>query len=511
MFSKVYSGGLHGIEGYVVQVEADVSGGLPGFHMVGHLASEVREAEERVRTAIYNSGLRVPAAKVTVNLSPANVRKEGTSCDLPIAVAVLAAHGIIKSSNMEEYAFLGELGLDGVIKPVHGVLPMVLALCHGGIRTCFLAAENVPEGMAAEKISIVTATDLKSLILLINNPKLIREEKANKTKGAQDTIYQMDYSEVNGQKLVRRATEVAVAGGHNLIYIGPPGSGKSMMAKRIPTIMPELSREEQLEVSKIYSICGLLPSGKALMKVRPYRAPHHTITSQALAGGGRSPKPGEISLASRGVLFLDELSEFRKQTLEILRQPLEEHTITVARTWGSCQFPANFMLVAAMNPCPCGFFPDRNRCFCTEQQVRRYLGRISRPLIDRIDICVEAHPVTYENIKECGQNEASSVIRARIERAREIQKIRFKNRSILCNSEMGIGDIRTYCKLSKRNNDFLQKIFAELKLSARGCHRILKVARTIADLEGVEVIGRNHLCEAAGYRNLEERYWGKEL
>ena len=331
MFSKVYSGGLHGIEGYVVQVEADVSGGLPGFHMVGHLASEVREAEERVRTAIYNSGLRVPAAKVTVNLSPANVRKEG-SCDLPIAVAVLAAHGIIKSSNMEEYAFLGELGLDGVIKPVHGVLPMVLALCQGGIRTCFLAAENVPEGMAAEKISIVTATDLKSLILLINNPKLIREEKANKTKGAQDTIYQMDYSEVNGQKLVRRATEVAVAGGHNLIYIGPPGSGKSMMAKRIPTIMPELSREEQLEVSKIYSICGLLPSGKALMKVRPYRAPHHTITSQALAGGGRSPKPGEISLASRGVLFLDELSEFRKQTLEILRQPLEEHTITVART-----------------------------------------------------------------------------------------------------------------------------------------------------------------------------------
>lgn len=510
MFSKVYSGGLKGIEGYVVQVEADVSDGLPGFHMVGYLSSEVKEAEERVRSAMKNSGFRLPPAKITVNLSPANVRKEGTAYDLPVAVAVLASCGVVEPGVLKDSAFLGELGLDGRIKPVLGVLPMVIGMSGNGIRRCFLTEENVREGLAVDGISIVKVHDLKELVEYLNNPVLIREEEPLAEEDDEEASYPVDFNEVNGQKLVRRATEVAVAGRHNLLYIGPPGSGKSMMAQRIPGIMPQLSKKEQLEVSKIYSVCGMLPPGKALMKLRPYRSPHHTISAQAMTGGGRSPKPGEISLASRGVLFLDELPEFQRKTLEILRQPMEEKKVTVARVNGTCEFPANFMLVAAMNPCPCGFYPNRERCFCTDVQVRRYLGRISRPLLDRIDICVEAAPVTYREIAQRGENESSERIRERIERARDIQKKRFEGERILFNSEMGIRQIRRYCRLSKEDDIFLQDVFAKLHLSARGCHKILKVARTIADLDGAVQISRDHLIEAVSYWEAEERYWGKE-
>lgn len=511
MFNKTYSGGLTGIDGYVVQVEADVSNGLPGFNMVGYLSAEVKEAEERVRTAMRNSGFQLRAMKVTVNLSPANIRKEGTSCDLAIAVAVMAAYGIVKPSILQDSGFLGELGLDGRIKPVRGVLSMVVAMGRGGLKRCFLAEENVREGLAVQQIEIVKIRDLKELAELLNRPEHIQYEYAEPlVRESVVSQYPVDFAEVNGQQLMRRATEVAVAGRHNLLYFGPPGSGKSMIARRIPTVMPELSREEQIEVSKIYSICGMLPQGKALMHIRPFRSPHHTISAQALTGGGRRPKPGEISLASRGVLFLDELPEFQKRTLEILRQPLEEHRITVARLHGTVEFPAHFMLAAAMNPCPCGFFPDRERCSCTEQQVRRYLGRVSRPLLDRIDICVEASPVTYRDIRDGGANESSLVMRKRIEAARQIQKQRFGDRDIFFNSEMNGRDIREYCGLLPEDEAFFREVFKRMRLSARGCQKILKVARTIADLAGEEHIRREHLSEAVGYRDMEEKYWGKE-
>lgn len=510
MFSKVNSAGLHGLEGYLVQVEADAGDGLPDFSMVGYLAAEVREAGDRVRTAIKNSGFRLPPKKVTLNLSPANVRKGGTVFDLPIGLAVLEAHGIICLGGMERWAFLGELGLDGTVKPVCGVLPMVASLWQAGIRRCFVPEGNGAEGMAVEQMEIVTVQSLRQAVDFLKAPgqipvkKRIMEEEETPAAGL------VDFSEVGGQPLVRRATEVAVAGQHNILYIGPPGSGKSMVAQRIPTIMPSMSREERLEISKIYSICGLLPPGQALVAARPFRSPHHTISPQAMAGGGRVPKPGEISLANRGVLFLDELAEFQKNTLEILRQPLEEHRILVSRIHGIYEFPANFMLAAATNPCPCGYYPDKNRCSCNEQQVRRYLGKISRPLLDRIDICVEAAPVSYEDIRGMRGGEASCDIRERIERARQIQKARFKNTPLFFNSEMKQGEIRKYCVLGDEGERFLKKMFGKLGLSARGCSRVLKVARTIADLDGEKDICPHHLAEAVSYRNLEERYWGRE-
>lgn len=448
MFSSVYSGGLTGIEGYQIQVEADVSDGLPAFHMVGYLASEVKEAEQRVRTALKNSGFYLDARKVTVNLSPANVRKEGTAYDLPVAVAILAAYGLIHAEVFRDCAFLGELGLDGRCKPVCGVLPLVIAMRDAGIRRCFLPAANVTEGLAVDHMGIVKVENLRQLVHMLVKPESIQEESRRNFDDIKAEIsYDVDFAEINGQGLLRRATEIAVAGQHNILYIGPPGSGKSMIARRIPTIMPELSKEEQLEISKIYSICGMLPADHALLRSRPFRAPHHTISPQALAGGGKVPKPGEISLASRGVLFLDELPEFQKGTLEILRQPLEEHRIQISRLHGSCEFPAQFMMAAAMNPCPCGYYPNQNLCSCNEWQIRRYLGGISRALLDRIDVCVEAEPVSYQELQNVQDNETSEQIRGRVERVREIQKMRFAGRSIYFNAQMSGNDIHEFCRL----------------------------------------------------------------
>lgn len=509
MFSSVYSGGLHGIDGYRIQVEADVSDGLPGFSMVGYLASEVKEAEQRVKAAIKNAGFHLEAKKVTVNLSPANVRKAGTAYDLPVAVAILAAYGRLDASAFRDGAFMGELGLDGRCKPIRGVLSLVLAMKEAGLRRCFLPAANVREGLAVEGIDIVRVEDLRQLAELLAHPETLACVSRDSLQREEATFgYEVDFSEIHGQQMVRRATEVAVAGQHNILYMGPPGSGKSMVARRIPTIMPSLSKEEQMEITKIYSVCGMLPAGSALVSTRPFRSPHHTISPQAMTGGGRVPRPGEISLASRGVLFLDELPEFQKSTLEILRQPMEERKVTISRVHGAAEFPAQFMLAVALNPCPCGYYPDE-RCNCTEGQIRHYLGRISRPLLDRIDVCVEAELVSYADLQKAEPGESSARIRVRVERAREIQRRRFRGRNIFFNSQMGAQDIRQFCRLASEDDVLMQRIFHQMQLSARGCHRILRVARTIADLDGAEQIGRLHLCEAVSYRSLEEKYWGR--
>lgn len=509
MFSKVNSAGLNGIDGYLVQVEADVSYGLPGFSMVGVLASEVREAQDRVRTALKNSNYHLPSRKVTVNLSPAGMKKDGTGFDLPIAVAVLAAFEIVGTEILTDSVLTGELGLDGAVKPIRGILSIVAAAKEAGMKRCFLPAENVMEGRAIPGIEIVGIKNIRDIVNLLQHPYLIRGEyyPPPSLSEEEETRYEIDYAEVNGQFLLRRATEIAVAGRHNILYIGPAGTGKTMVAQRIPTIMPSLSIEEKLEISKIYSICGMLPPSSPLITKRPFRCPHHSISPTALTGGGSTPKPGEISLASRGVLFLDEFPEFQKQAIEILRQPLEDHIVTVSRVKGSCQFPADFMLAAAMNPCNCGHYPDRNRCSCTESQIKRYLGKISKPILDRIDICVEAAPLQYEELKAPGKNEDSKTIRERVERVRMIQKKRFEGNTIYFNSEMGGSDIHRYCKLSPEDEVFFKQLYQTMGLSTRAYSKILKVARTIADLEGSSRIGHEHLCEAIGYRSLEEKYW----
>lgn len=509
MYSKVYSVGIQGVEGVPILVEADVSDGLPGFTMVGYLSAEVREAQDRVRTALRNSGVRLSAKKVTINLSPADIRKEGTSFDLPIAMAVLAAFGIIPQQKVEDFVFSGELGLNGEIKPVRGALSIAAAAKKAGHVCCFLPMQNAGEGLMIEGIKIIGAESLIHVIKLIGSgfPK-VPDKPEKECLISRLNSYEVDFSEVGGQYLLKRATEIAVAGMHNILYIGPAGTGKTMIASRIPTIMPSLSREETIGISKIYSVCGLLTEKEPLMTRRPFRSPHHTISPQALAGGGRIPKPGELSLASGGLLFLDELPEFNKNTIEILRQPLEERKITISRLHGAYEFPADFMLAAALNPCPCGFFPDRSRCRCTKQQVTRYLDRISKPLRDRIDICVESLPVSYDELKSRKGGETSAAIRSRVEAARMIQKERYRGLGIYFNSAMKKALVKEFCCLGQEEERFLQEIYEKMGLSARGYEKLLKVSRTIADLDGTKSIKRKHLAEAAGYRSLEGKYWG---
>lgn len=510
-FSSVASASLQGLHVEMIRVEADVSNGLPMFHMVGYLSSEVKEASERVRTAIHNSGFILPPKKTVINLSPATVKKKGPSFDLPIALSVLVSVGCIPADSLENTLVIGELSLNGKVRKVKGVLPIIMEAKRMGYHTCILPKENASEGALVEEIRMIGGDSLKEICAHLTGECVIAPSPHNAGEEYGNPLHSIlvDYSDIKGQEAVKRAAEVAVAGGHNLLLIGPPGSGKSMIAKRIPTILPPLTKEESMEITKIYSVMGMLDKDRPLITGRPFRSVHHTATKTALTGGGIVPSPGEISLAHGGVLFLDELAEFQKSVLEVLRQPLEDRKIRLTRSHGNYVFPANFILAAAMNPCPCGNYPDMEKCNCTESQIRQYLGRVSQPFLDRIDICIESPRIRYEELSADEVPEGSKEIRERVKKARDIQNQRYKGTGILSNSMLGVKELDTYCSLGKEEELLMEQAFTALGLTARTYHKILKVARTIADLNGAERIGTGHLKEAVGYRTIDKKYWGR--
>lgn len=498
MFSKAYAAAIQGIDAILVQVEADVSDGLPGLELVGFLASEVREAKERVRVAVHNTGIVLPPKRITVNLSPADVRKEGTLFDLAIAVAILTAFGHLSQEFFEKTLFVGELSLDGRLNPVNGVLSIACQAKKLGFTQLVVPAENAGEAKLPGELTVYGCETLREVLDCLRGDEIPKHE--DRLQRHAQPEQHLDFSEICGQNAAKRVIEIAVAGGHNLLFMGSPGSGKTMLAKRIPTIMPELTLEESLELSKIYSVSGKMGRADSLMNVRPFCAPHHSITQAAMAGGGVRPKPGEISLASHGVLFLDELPEFERRTIELLRQPLEDHKITVDRVSGSIEYPASFMLVAAMNPCPCGAYPDRTKCHCTEAQIRKYQGKISRPVLDRIDMFLQVAPVRYTELTGKEKAESSSEIRKRVQEARIRQEERYCLENISRNAQLDARGTEKYCVLDRAGEELMKEAFFRYNLSARGYHRILKVARTIADLAGEDNIGTMHLSEAIGYR-----------
>lgn len=517
MYSTVITGALQGISAYPVSVEVDISPGLPVFNLVGSLSQEVREARERVSVALRNTGFHLPPSRITVNLSPANRRKEGTAFDLPIAVGLLSAMNQFSDKRTEGILFLGELGLDGEIKGVPGVLPIVREAASQGVRQCIVPAANALEGALISGVTVRGAASLRELLDFLlsegdEGERLLPAVRLDAVKLFQQKAAERapDFSEVNGQETAKRGAEIAAAGFHNLLMVGPPGSGKSMIAKRIPGILPPLTLEESLDVTSVFSVAGLLKEGEAMVTRRPFNSPHHSITQAALVGGSSTPRPGMISLAHRGVLFLDELPEFQRATLDSLRQPLEEREVHIARVNGTVTYPSDFMLICAMNPCPCGFYPDVNRCRCTEPQVRRYMGKVSGPILDRIDLCVELQAVGIESLK-CGKaSESSEAIRKRIIRARERQRERFQGTGYRFNGDIEAADIESYCALGKREQQYVEQLYRRLNLSVRAYHRILKVARTIADLAEAPEIDVEHLLEASFYRPAQD-YWGQAL
>ena len=504
MLSKINTAGLLGINAFHVCCETDIGDGLPGIILIGSLSGEVKEAADRVKTAIKNSKISFYPRKIVINLSPAEIKKEGCGYDLPIAISILEALGVIKSDILSKSMFVGELSLSGAILPIKGILPIVIFAKEMGFENIFLPYDNLAEANIVSDIKNFGIKNLKDLIEILNNKKIYSENISTQIPMKKEYS---DFSDVNGQILLKRAVQIAVAGRHNILFIGPAGTGKSMIAQRIPGIMPNMTDEEALEVSKIYSVCGLLNSKEPILKIRPYRSPHHTVSPQALSGGGRVPKPGEISLAHKGVLFLDELAEFKTNTIEVLRQPMENKIVSISRVNASIDYPADFMLVAATNPCKCGYYPDRNKCNCNELQVRKYLSRISKPLLDRIDITVETSIIRYDELKGDFNNTSSNEIKKYIEKVRQIQLSRYSNYNFLYNSEIPPSLINTFCKLKEQDDIFLSNLYEMKKMSVRGLHKILKVARTVADFNEHIDIEHDDICEAISYRSLEDKYW----
>lgn len=509
MYSKINTCVLQGLNGSIVEVESDLSRGLPVFNIVGLPDVSIKESKERVRTAIKNSGYEFPLNRITINLAPANLKKEGSQIDLSIAIGILKSSGVIIADDIDKTIFIGELSLDGKINPIEGALPMIISMRELNVRKCVVPYENKDECSVILDMEIIPVKTLSQVVEYLNKETDIKPYNTDKgISGTSNNKYPFDFAEIKGQAGLKRALEVAAAGSHNLLIIGPPGSGKTMAARRLPSIMPRLTFEEAIEVTKIYSISGLL-STNSLIEDRPFRAPHHTASAISLIGGGRVPKPGEISLAHNGVLFLDELPEFQKNVIEVLRQPLEDGAVTISRANASLSYPAKFMFIASMNPCPCGYFGDPlHQCTCTQGSIDRYLGKISNPLLDRIDIHIEVSPVEYKDLKEEKIEESSRDIRARVEKSRDIQTSRYKNDNIFSNSQISNKDILKYCKLSKSSEKIMSQAFKKYKFSARTYNKLLKVSRTIADLDGEEFIQDRHLLEAIRYRTLDNKYWG---
>ena len=490
-----------GIQGHVVSVECFVSNGLPAFDVVGLPDTVVKEARERVRAAAKTSGLQFPTGRISINLSPADLKKQGTQFDLPILISILSAFGTVKRPSSQN-AFIGELSMDGTIRPIAGVLSMVIAAKEKGIETVYVPAENAPEATLARGPAIIPVHNVRELVSALNGETELTEEPIWLPTPKKREV--LDFKDVFGQENAKRAMEIAAAGSHNVLLIGPPGSGKSMLSKRLPSILPNMTWREALQVTQIYSIMGKLPTDYPLMVERPFRAPHHTVSNAGLTGGGTNPKPGEISLAHNGVLFLDELPEFHRDTLDLMRQPLEDGKVTISRVSGSVTYPADFMLVCAMNPCKCGWYGDSSdRCTCTEQSVRNYRSRISGPLLDRIDIILEVPAVNFEEMHERRESEPSSEIKKRVDAARKIQIERYGKSSGMCNASMGPDELREYCNLDDESAEMMHRAFEVFGLTARSYDRILKVARTIADLDGSTNIQRKHIAEAIQYRTVE--------